>query len=163
MNIYLDLEETVIDDWYTQVFLNNKIDIIKRTLDNISEMYNDTKMNLILFSAAVCDKNDIEEFENFIKPILEDKLRIRFSEYFIFSDENIIKLARENGISILKIDSIHDIFMFNIKEEVFNLLCNKTGGINVLFDDTIESKIVNYSKNIFPHTDFYRTDIFVKM
>lgn len=161
MNIYLDLEETVIDDWFTQSFLNNKIEKIKIIIKKLSEKYN-TDINLILFSAAVCDDNDIKEFETYIKPLLEKKLQLQFQEYFIFSNKNIFELAKRNKISVLPNDTIHDIFRNNIKEEVFNLWCKGSKGINVLIDDTVENKIVNYFEdNIFNQS--IRTDIFVNV
>jgi len=146
MNIYLDLEETVIDDWYSVCFLEHKILIIKDIIQNLTEKYNDYDVNLILFSAAVCNEDDIKIFENNIKNDLENKLGILFSSYYTFSNKNIFKLAKQNGIKILPDDTIHDIFMFNIKEEVFNLLCKKNKGINVLFDDTVSTKTITHSK-----------------
>jgi len=162
MNIYLDLEDTVIDSWESQMFLEHKIQYIRKTIKKLSIDYNDSNINLILFSAAVIDSDDINEFETYIKDVLEDKLRIKFSEYFIFSNKNIFALAKQHNISVLNDDSIHDIFRNNIKEEVFNLWCKNTKGINVIFDDTVSNKIVNYKgDNIFSQP--IRTDIFVKM
>ena len=75
LNIFLDLEETVIDDWYSCNFLDNKIDIINDkikslSIDFLSEIAQDRNINLILFSAAVCNEHDLKIFNKQIKPIL---------------------------------------------------------------------------------------------
>ena len=164
MNIYLDLEETVIDDWYSVCFLEHKILIIKDIIQNLTEKYNDYNINLILFSAAVCNEDDVRIFEDNIKNDLENKLGIPFNSYYTFSNKNIFKLAKQNGIKKLPDDTIHDIFMFNIKEEVFNLLCKENNGINVLFDDTVTTKIITHSKTEEMFDDVHtRIDICVNM
>ena len=145
LNIFLDLEETVIDDWYSCNFLDHKIDTINDkikslSIDFLSEIAQDRNINLILFSAAVCNENDLNIFNKQIKPILEKKLEFKFSSEFLFSDENWIKLANKNGIKVLQDDNMQDIFNLNIKEQIFELIAIKNE-VNILFDDTVDNKI----------------------
>jgi len=145
LNVFLDLEETVIDDWFSCCFLNNKIEKIKNlinkfSLEFLNEKANENNVNLILFSAAVTNEEDLKEFNKFIKPILEEKLELKFNEVVMFDNKTIFGLAKKCGIKPTNDDTIHDIFMFNIKEEVFNLVVKKNE-INILFDDTVEDKI----------------------
>jgi hypothetical protein len=146
MNVFLDLENTVIDDWFSCIFLNQKIDKINNILQNLSIKFNKTivnneNINLILFSAAVVNNEDLNRFNKDIKPILEEKLNLKFADVFIFSDENCFELAKQKGIKPLETDTLHDIFLFNIKEEIFNIIA-KPNEINILFDDTVADKIV---------------------
>lgn len=156
INVFLDLEETVIDDWFSGIFLNYKIDIIKSKIEKFSieyqkEIAQDKNINLILFSAAVCNNEDLKKYELEFKDMLEEKLGFTFNSEFLFSDKSIFSLARGRGIRHLPDDTIHDIFQFNIKEEIFNLVAVKNE-INILFDDTVKDKIV------FEDLNFHNTD-----
>lgn len=147
LNIFLDLEETVIDDWVYCNFLYYKIDIIKKIIEDISIKYFSEKVkseniNLILFSAAVVTESDLKIFNHYIKPILEKHLGLTFSSEFLFSNENWRELAEINGIKTLNDDSMIDIFNFNVKEQIFELIYIKNE-INILFDDTVQNKITN--------------------
>jgi len=146
LNIFLDLEETVIDDWFSGIFLNHKIDIIKSKIEKFSiefqkEIAQDKNINLILFSAAVCNQEDLEKFNKDFKGELENKLGFNFKSEFIFSNKNCFDLAKQNGIKPLNDDTIHDVFNWNIKEEIFNFLIKKNE-VNILFDDTVKDKII---------------------
>jgi hypothetical protein len=145
LNVFLDLEETVIDDWFSCCFLNHKIEKIKNLINQFSleflkEKSNKNNINLVLFSAAIINEKDLEEFNNSIKPILEENFELDFKEIIMFDNKTIFGLARECGIKPTNEDTIHDIFMFNIKEEVFNLVAKKNE-INILFDDTVQNKV----------------------
>jgi hypothetical protein len=143
INIFLDLEETVIDDFYSKKILFDNIIKIKKSISFFSDKYSnqiDNKnINLILFSAAVCSTNDVEYFNIYLKNILEKHLDLIFSDIFIFDTLTIFKLALKNGINPLPDDTIHDIFQFNIKEQVFELV-SKDNSVNILYDDTVLNK-----------------------
>lgn len=143
INIFLDLEETVIDDFYSKKILFDNIIKIKKSISFFSDKYSnqiDNKnINLILFSAAVCSNNDVEYFNIYLKNILEKHLDLIFSDIFIFDTLTIFKLALKNGINPLPDDTIHDIFQFNIKEQVFELV-SKDNSVNILYDDTVLNK-----------------------
>jgi len=166
MNIFLDLEETVIDDWYSCIFLDEKIQKIKSHIQKISrKLLNkeafDSDINLILFSAAVCDKRDLEIFNSSIKPILEEKLGLSFNSEFLFDEENWRNIAKDKQINVLPEDTIHDIFHNNIKEEIFNAIAIQNQ-INILFDDTVTNSLKEiFDTDIF--TDKKTTLITVKM
>ena len=156
INIFLDLEETVIDDWYSGNFLPQNIDRISDLIKKFSIEYNsriasNNNVNLILFSAAVTNQKDLDFFNLNFKITLEEKLGFKFNSEFLFSDENYFELALKNGIQMLDTDTVHDIFMFNPKEEIFNLIAIENE-VNILFDDTVRSKIT------FGKLNFFNTD-----
>jgi len=141
MNVFLDLEETIIDDWFSCNFLFQNIKNIEKMIKKFSISFDNKiatseNINLILFSAAVINQKDLDRFNNMIKPVIEEHLSFKFKSEFLFSNNNIKNLVENNGIKMLPNDHISDIFNLNVKEQIFKLISieNET---NVLFDDTV--------------------------
>lgn len=72
IHLFIDLEETVIDDWYNKNFIN--IDKIK---DMIKYLNPD---HLHIFSAAVWDLDDVNEFNNKLRDNLEILLKRKIDQ-----------------------------------------------------------------------------------
>jgi len=150
MNIFLDLEDTIIESWDNPIFLEEKISFIKKQirtllLDNI-ELSGD--INFILFSMAVDNERSKKIFEERLKNKIEDIFKIEFKEIFVFSRKNINVLLNEClSVQFLDTDFLPDIFLRNEKEELFELICMSRfkGSFNVLFDDTVST----FKKEIF--------------
>jgi len=146
INIFLDLEETVIDDWFSGVLLEDNISKIKNQINKFSLKFNKEKassknINLILFSAAITSKNDVLFFDENLRTILEQELDLSFNEVFLFSKENCFSLLKKINVFPDDTDILLDVFKFNQKEEVFNLI-SKKNEINILFDDKVENKVI---------------------
>jgi len=154
INIFLDLEETVIDEWSSCNFLINNISFIKNMINTFSMDLNNQEadnenINLILFSAAVSSEKDLLFFREHIQDFLEEQLELVFSDFFIFDIDTLKSLAKSNQINVLPDDSIQDIFNFNEKEQIFQLIAIENE-INILFDDIVENKIIQkYNDNLF--------------
>lgn len=147
MHIFLDLEETVIESWYNPIFLAAKIKHIRQQIALAKQMYGDIK-SLNIFSFAIIDDNDLNEFNRSLREDIERIFQIPISDVFIFSEENAFELAKKAGIMVLKTDKISDVFLRNQKEEIFDLYTQHkyVGEINILFDDMVSNTIKEYHK-----------------
>lgn len=148
INVFLDLEEVIIDDWNTLQFLNDKIDFVKKHIEIFKEIYGE-KISFHIFSFAITSDRDFDTFNS----ILSEDIEILFGpieSIFIASNENLIKLADSKGIVACLSDFPSDLFG-NMKSESFEefMKLNYKNQINILFDDTVE----NSEKTIF-HKSF---------
>jgi len=149
MNIFLDLENTIIDSWDNPVFLEEKIKFIKKKLNN----FNSKEKTLILFSFAVDDKHSLNIFNERLKHKIEDLFSLQFSKIVLFSKDNLFKIAKHAfNIEPLIDDSINDIFLGNTKEQIFEALVLKEhlNETSILFDDTVSNSI----KEVFEDSNF---------
>lgn len=67
IHLFLDLEETIIDNWESKNIIN--IDKIKNTIDYSNPDH------LHIYSAAIWDSNDVTEFNNKLRDNLEILLK----------------------------------------------------------------------------------------
>ena len=141
-NIFLDLEETVIDDWFNGVFLLNKITKIKQKLNSIENSLIAEKLlkkthtkKLIIFSLAIINKEDIVKFNTKYKHVIENMFNLKIDEIVIFDEVLWTNIAKKHNITPLKTDNMFDVFNIDIKTFFFKEL-SKNNSINILFDDT---------------------------
>jgi len=149
MNIFLDLENTIIDSWDNPVFLEEKIRFIKNKLND----FNSKEKTLILFSFAVDDNHSLNIFNERLKHKIEDLFSLQFSKIVLFSKDNLFRIAKQAfNIEPLIDDSINDIFLGNTKEQIFEALVLKEhlNETSILFDDTVSNSI----KEVFEDSNF---------
>jgi len=149
MNIFLDLENTIIDSWDNPVFLEEKIDFIKNKL----QKFDSEEKTLILFSFAVDNNHSLNIFNERLKYEIENLFNLQFSKIVLFSKDNLFKIAKQAfNIEPLVDDNINDIFLGNTKEQIFEALILKEhlNETSILFDDTVSNSIKEvFEDNIF--------------
>jgi len=149
MNIFLDLENTIIDSWDNPVFLEEKIDFIKNKL----QKFDSEEKTLILFSFAVDNNHSLNIFNERLKYEIENLFNLQFSKIVLFSKDNLFKIAKQAfNIEPLVDDNINDIFFGNTKEQIFEALVLKEhlNETSILFDDTVSNSIKEvFEDNIF--------------
>lgn len=132
MLVFLDLEETVIDNWENGWLLPAKIAIIK-------EMLSEVTPTIGLMSWAVWDDKDKEKFNETLRPELENALGFKFDDRFLWSmNDWADQLFKFHG----KVFSRQDLFDCFGKHEVLFMVsrCHPEfkGKRVALFDDTVE-------------------------
>jgi len=157
MNIFLDLEETIIEDWFNPFFLENKIEKIKKDIFLLKEINDieDDEINLILFSFAVTNKHNEEIFIKTLKKEIEEMFNSKFIKIYKFNKEFIFSILEKSWkIKTLPTDMISDILMGNEKETLFEIIAlnDFKNEINILFDDTVKTT----KKEIFEKSLFSR-------
>ncbi len=143
MNIFLDLEETIIKDWYTPNLLSDKIEFIKKEITSIERRFEEKVTKVIILSFAIINDIDLEIFERTLRFEIENALNLKIDDIWICSKENLFELSRKRGVEPLAGDSVHELFLGNQKEEIFELITmnNFKEEISVLFDDTVTNSI----------------------
>lgn len=155
--IFLDLENTVIVDWYDPTPINHSIFhrfIRDRFLGfTANDFLNGHKVPVTIFSWAIDNQNDIESFNKVIRGIIEKEFPIKI--------ENII--TRSHALSVagkfmkrptLDLD---DEFLLG-KERIFFEFCRGSDlqGRVVLFDDTA-SNLTLMHNSLFKPVQFFET------
>jgi len=157
MNVFLDLEKTIIEDWTEPFFLEENILFINSQLELIQRKFNPSSIKLVLFSFAVDNNHSFEIFERNLRSKIEVFFSAKFIKVFLFSKENLFQLAEDSlNIKSLPSDHITDLFTGNMKEQVFEALVNRDfkGELNVLFDDTVKTSF----KEVFEDSLFSQTN-----
>lgn len=131
MIVFLDLEQTVIDNWSNANFLSENIEIIKAGLRDGDR--------LGLMSWAVWDGTDKERFNQVIRVDLEIALGTVFEDELILSMTDISDIILKNRKKWISREDMFDLFS---KEEcLLSLLRMKwfpRGEIVVLIDDAVD-------------------------
>lgn len=135
MLIFLDLEETVIDDWENAFLLPHNIDKIKRNFVN-----DWNKSNVFgLMSWAVQNEDDKAKFNKQIRDRLEINLGVKFNDNFVWSMDD---WARQLFLCTGKLIDKTDIFEMFGKQELLFLLSRKHLHFKdqnvLLIDDRVE-------------------------
>ena len=142
MNVWLDLEGTIITSW--EDFLLNPLCVI-----NIKKVTNWLKFNGIteinIFSAAIYDAKDKSTFETEMKDILERLLNVKIIKYP--SIEELMILTR--SFDQYRYDSVHEFIYHNGKFISFLKLCveNYNTQYHVLIDDCVDNWIMEKSNH----------------
>ena len=134
-NLFLDLELTLIKDWYDQTLIPHNIEIIKKFI-------NEHRIERsVLFSGAVWTKSEGEAFNTELRVFLEEKLGISIDVLLLGEAHQLI--LNKNGLIGENTAFACDTFLFEEKEEFFKqwLLATEAKGHFVLFDDTVENSI----------------------
>ena len=135
VNLFLDLEETLIIDWYNHTLKPENITIIK-------EFIKENKIKkATMFSAAIWTKKEEDFFNENLKEFLENKLEVKLDVLRL--EDAFDSVVNKNGLIGTNSSFFCDIFLFNQKEEFFKqwLLATKQKGTFVLFDDTVEDSV----------------------
>jgi len=82
--IFLDLEETIIDAWDSRIFLLNNIADIKTFING---NFNFNSVELGIFSFAIWNEEDKEDFNKNLKNIIQDLFELPII------DENIVTVT----------------------------------------------------------------------
>jgi hypothetical protein len=135
INLFLDLEETLIKDWFNHTLLPDKVENIK----NFAKKNNIKKATM--FSAAIWTESEKNLFEKNLKTFLEKNLELKLDVLLLEEAFDIV--VKKNGIIAENSAFFCDIFLFSQKEEFFKqwLLASNKKGIFVLFDDTVEDSV----------------------
>lgn len=148
MNLFLDLEDTIIDHFDSKIFLHEKVNKIKLLISEIEKSKNQKFKTLSIFSAAITNDKNIEKFNFLYADFIEKEFKLKVEFIFKFDRKTLIDLIRlENkSVQIFNHDHIPDIIWRNEKEDVFIWFCKhfRKGQINVLFDDIVETTESNF-------------------
>ena len=135
--MFLDLEETVIDDWQRKNFIN--INKIKNIIDDFNPDY------LHIFSAAIWDINDVNEFNNELRDSLESILKRKVN--CVVSMEHAKEFSNWVSCDISIQELLLDIGKFRLfidycKKNFKNCHC-------ILIDDMCDNELIeNFDSNV---------------
>ena len=141
MNLFLDLEETVIDDWFSGVFLHHKMENMKSMIRELEKQRNDKFDHLVVFSFAITSDRDVDHFNLHFKEHLESFFEIKVNTVFKSDNKNLFKLAKSAGLDVLPGDLPSDVFNGNLKQEAFEAFALKhhRNEFSLLFDDVVSN------------------------
>lgn len=130
IHLFIDLEETVIDNWFNKNFIN--IDKIKNMIDDLNPDH------LHIFSAAIWDINDVNEFNNKLRKNLQILLNRKI--------ENVISMeyAKKCSNWVTCDISIRDLLLDIGKFRLFIDFCKYTtrNCFCILIDDMCDNEII---------------------
>lgn len=121
--LFLDLENTVIDDWYEGNFLLSRIEKIKEWIELESFCGNNFDC-LGLFSWAVNDFNDLKTWEKQFKDMLESLFNLKFEQRLLYTVQDVKRLLCTNRR--MKQSSVGDSEFFDVwsnKSLTFTEVC----------------------------------------
>lgn len=134
LNIFVDLEETLIDEFSTNPkFLVENCTSIKRFISNTEHSH------MFLFSFAIHDTKDVEIFAADIQPILERVLDKKFSH--IVTVPQMFKVTQK-ALS-MRFGTLSDFILERGKELAFHDWCRAfhRGEANILIDDVVHNRM----------------------
>lgn len=104
--ILFDLEETLIDSWDQRNLLVENVEKIKEQL--IGELGSNLRFGI--FSWAIWNEDDREDFNQTLRGPLEEALGIKFDPEMIFSMQSIADLILKFRRKKLSIEDVFDLF-----------------------------------------------------
>ncbi|PPD55509.1 MAG: hypothetical protein CTY12_00605 [Methylotenera sp.] len=144
IKIWLDLEETIINNWYDGLLINPG-----RIKKWIKSTYNVDEINI--WSFAIYDEKDKAEFvSSGMKEAIEKALECRIND-FLSIDEMRAKIEKHEGI---KYDSREDFMQINGKKWSFIKYCvgYEPNARCVLLDDAVPSwELIDWKTNTVVH------------
>lgn len=107
--VFLDLEETLIDNWEE---MNLNLRGLRRTKAFLNELMMDSGMRptVGLMSWAVWDARDLSVFETKLRPFLEAELGFKFDNAFLWSMDEWCKQLFVSSRKKLERSDLFDIF-----------------------------------------------------
>lgn len=112
--LFLDLEETIINDWWS------------RKLVNVHKLRKYIRLNSIstigIFSFAIFDDNDRKDFSDNMHSWLEEVLEVTISDELIPTVEDVVKIVSHQK-RILPLITARDFFDFFDKRSAFEYYC----------------------------------------
>lgn len=130
MQIFLDLEGTVINQWATAIPIN---------VEPIRKFLRDHNVNEVrIFSFAIWHPHDVENFKDRIGPMLEDLLDVRISGIVSVADMR----CSDTQFTGVHFDSETDFIAIRGKDGAFTTWClaNHRGQESVLIDDVVPNR-----------------------
>lgn len=140
--LWLDLEETVIDNWFDQVLLHNKINKIKQYIDNLGVK------TINIWSFAIWHNEDKETFvKSGLKETLEDVFNKRIIEFP--SIEETMKVTYDVD-GYFHYDDMREWVQINGKFLSFFKYAKTRENVELyLIDDCVEHTVVHFpNKNV---------------
>lgn len=120
MLTFLDLEETVVDNWENGFLLLPKVDKLRELLASMSEQHGTVRLGLM--SWAVWDERDKAKFVNDLQDFLETNLNCKFDPDLLWSMDDWCKeVLKCTGRKVER----SDLFELFGKEEVLFTLAKK--------------------------------------
>jgi hypothetical protein len=140
VEVWLDLEETIIDNWHDGQFKYCNIIKIKSFLANLPKQ----PEHLNIWSHAIYDEADKQHFDKYMRESLERELGYLIKEFPSVKEQMQIAKEFEN----FKYDDMHEFMQFNGK----NLSFMKMGFLKkdttlYLIDDSAMSISIHVHKN----------------
>jgi len=120
MIIFLDLEETLIDNWDNGFLLLPKVDTIRAIIAQM-RMQNET-VRIGLMSWAVWNEKDKAKFNNDLRDFLETNLNCSFDDAFVWSMDDWCNEVLKCTDKKVSRDDVFDLFN---KEVILSELCRK--------------------------------------
>lgn len=143
MNIYLDLEETIIDDWNSGNFLPHNIRAIKNNIRELENYYGEKVEHINIFSFAIVNKSDIELFNKIFRDDIEKIFDKEIKNVVICDNKLLQRLLKPKGVQVSHDEAVQDVLTINPKAQYFDLYVKDKypGEISVLFDDMVDNNI----------------------
>ena len=160
LNVFLDLEETVIKDWFEPFELTMNVMFVKEQVEVLKKRFGQN-VSFHVFSFAVSDERDLEVFNEELRPWLESEFG-EVESCFMASNENLFDLAAKKGLARSDMDMPSDLFG-NMKSEAFEefVKLNHKNEVNVLFDDVVEnSEKTFFNGEMFDHENSTKVIMF---
>jgi len=130
--IFVDLENTLIEDWYTPTLLRENVEKIKTLIRKakVEKIY--------LWSFAVTNSKEVEDFNRLLKDFLERALGVSIEVLEI--NECFTEVCKANGIKA-KPNELTDVFLFEPKGDLLRewLIAKKIKGNCYLIDDMVRN------------------------
>ncbi len=138
MNIFLDLEETLIDEFHDSPVVKTQHCVAIR---NFIDTLNTSQDKFFLFSFAIYDDKDILRFNTILRRYLENLLDCKFDR--IITVPEMMKSTNKVNKPRLRFNDISDFILDHGKECSFHDWChdNHVGQASVLIDDVVHNRI----------------------
>lgn len=161
MNLFLDLEETVIDDWYSAKFLPHNIKIIREKIKQLEEHFDDKFEYIDIFSFAILEQKDLDRFDIYFKNDIEKIFKLPVRNILCFDKPFINTFLKQFNTSIKSNQRMQDVLTLNSKSQMFELFCkdNHKGERSILFDDVVEDEVKITYEQCFLNCDTIPTEI----
>jgi len=136
LNIFFDLEETLIKEWENPSVLHDNISIIKNKIQLLKEKF-DLPIRFHIFSFAIVNQRDLDRFNEHERDWIENTFG-KLETIFIANDNNLFELIKAKGLTPMIDDKPSDL-MGNMKSEGFEqlVLRDHQRDVNILFDDLV--------------------------
>ena len=138
--VFLDLEETVIDDWYNQKLINHI---------ELSQWLAQVNVDRVgIFSFAVSNERDVKTFTRDIKPRLEQELRCEIVEDSVITCDEMFNAS--TVVTGLKYDGWADFCTIKGKTGAFaDWVQSECGpGLYVLVDDVVGDTVTHVADRL---------------
>lgn len=141
--VLLDLEECLIDDWFSRNVLHYNIEKIKQSgilMPDQSMGVHDVKVGLM--SWAVANTADVADFNANLREPIEEALGVKFHQAWPISMQDYADKVFEARLMRVSTEDMYDVFR---KEEVLLTLARKSdhfeGREVVLIDDAVDHNL----------------------